>query len=195
MRNGPKSIYTITAPWDISKATWKIPWNHAGGDFDSLKAVAQGNYQDTITWEDYDVTAAVQQFVKNPSSNYGFLIKFDDADRRGIMVYSSQYTEIAKRPKLAITYNGTTAIAVSQEKEPYAANLRVLGKQIAWRNFQNRDVTIFLTDLRGRITPVGVCRSMQWYTFTVQRASGIYVISIKDNSSGALLLKQYHCFE
>ncbi len=110
MRNGPKTVFKVTSTWDEATANWKVPWSSEGGDYDESDPIANIAPDTTVgVWERFNVTETVKQFVADPSSNHGFLISFNDNDRRGIMVYSSQCEEANKdkRPKLIINGDGT----------------------------------------------------------------------------------------
>ncbi len=111
MRNGPKKVFQVKKEWSEATANWDTPWTGGGGDFDENSPLSSSSQKDTTVkeWERFDVTETVQEYVNNPSSNHGFLIMFDDNDRRGIMVYSSQCEEANKdkRPKLVINGDGT----------------------------------------------------------------------------------------
>ncbi len=112
MRNGPKEVFKVTKKWDEATANWKNPWAVEGGDFDESNPLSSSSQKDTTVgeWELFDVTEAVKQHVQNPAINFGFLIKFDDNDRRGIMVYSAQNEKADMRPKLEIIFNENTPI-------------------------------------------------------------------------------------
>lgn len=114
MRNGSKAVYAVTKAWDHASVTWKSPWSTEGGDFEAQSALGHTSADTTaLRWEKVDVTAAVKKWISNPSSNNGFIIIFDDYDRRGIMVYSSESKETAFRPKLVI--NGTDITGIIQK--------------------------------------------------------------------------------
>lgn len=102
---GEKQVHEITKNWGVSSVTWLTPWNKAGGDFDEEIIASNTNDQKQV-WEDFNVTELVEYFIDNPDSNYGFLVTLPDDPTIdfGSVSYSSEYTEISKRPKLTIYY-------------------------------------------------------------------------------------------
>jgi archaellum component FlaF (FlaF/FlaG flagellin family) len=60
----------------------------------------------------YNILATVQEFVKNPSANFG-LMAVNTKSSQEIDFASSEYATAAQRPKLTITYNGATAVMPS----------------------------------------------------------------------------------
>ena len=103
-------------------ATWYdttggVQWTSAGGDFDPTQnggaTVVTG---EAPTWNTYDVTAMVRQWVNDqtsspttiPAANLGLLIKADDetqVDGRSVSYAANDYVaDPTLRPKLAIVY-------------------------------------------------------------------------------------------
>jgi hypothetical protein len=102
---GKKEVHRITKDWGISSITWKAPWDSGGGDYDPIIEASNTNDQKG-KWEDFDVTDLVKEFIDNPSGNYGFIVKFldDPLIDFGSVSYSSEYSDISKRPKLTVYY-------------------------------------------------------------------------------------------
>lgn len=103
-------IHQATRFWS-SNSSWNlastgISWSNPGGDFNPVSMAAE-----KTTLFDYDLfklkTSVVQNWVDNPGTNYGMLIKAVNesaaASRRGYS--SNEYTgQFVFRPKLTIYY-------------------------------------------------------------------------------------------
>lgn len=101
--------------WDESTVTWMsadsgVAWDSVGGDY-SAENAAQTGYAPVSSWEDYEVTDIVQQFIDD-TPNYGFLIISDLTVGNTHRDYcSSEYTDAdSLRPKLTITYTSSGII-------------------------------------------------------------------------------------
>jgi len=57
----------------------------------------------------FDVLSAVKDFVKNSSTNFGFMI-VNTKKTQEVDYYSSEYTNAEQRPKLTITYDAATGV-------------------------------------------------------------------------------------
>ncbi len=77
--------------------------NDGGEYFEKTKM--KGFVNELEVWETFNVTDIIKDHISSPIKNYGFIIKYMDASvNTGTVSYSSEYTEIAKRPKLTIYY-------------------------------------------------------------------------------------------
>lgn len=102
---GLKEVCRIVKDWDASSVTWLFPWDNEGGDFDE-EVIASNTNDQKETWEDFEVTELVKCYIDSPDSNYGFLVTFPDDPTIdfGSVAYSSEYSDISRRPKLTIYY-------------------------------------------------------------------------------------------
>lgn len=179
MRNGWKSVYVVERKWHPATARWETPWANEGGDFDDSKPIAHSNSDTTVKrWEIFDVTETVKQFVQNPSSNFGFLLKFDDDDRRGIMVYSSESKETDKRPKLIVTCDSSTEINQKLYLMDYKVTfIHLNGPRMVYLPFKG-EYRIY--DLQGRIVASFTTQADKiWYKLPC--ITGINIISMQGN--------------
>ncbi len=94
--------------WDDSFPGNQIPFIKGGGNYDS-SLFSAGLLPVDTTWVTFDVTPAVKSFIKNPSKNFGFILK-DMETQRGYSYASSKNADIAKRPKLSLKYETTEII-------------------------------------------------------------------------------------
>lgn len=186
---GLGSILTpITSDWDINSVTWnKAKANTAwkvdtgGGDYDDSKAV-NITFVDPETWEEYDVTALVEEFYKNPGSNHGFLVRPKEGESCPGRFYISSEFEADKslHPKLTITYETTGIInSLSQKKfnNGITVSSSALGLKLAIPFSQ--PYTVILTDLQGRTVYTLQGDQAQTYTIPVRSlARGIYIFHV-----------------
>ena len=109
-------VYRLLRGWNETTATWNRPatgqtWAQAGAqgvgaDYNAT-LVAATNVQATGRWYSFDVTAAVQAWLTNPSSNYGLLLQANAATNTPNFeerFASREATDATKRPKLTIDY-------------------------------------------------------------------------------------------
>jgi hypothetical protein len=108
-------VYALQRAWDELSATWQRyatgnNWAGAGasgtGDQQSavlgqMTATSNGIYRINLNAAG---VAAVQQWVNDPSRNFGIIIK-DYAVSSGVDVSTSEASTAAQRPKLSINYN------------------------------------------------------------------------------------------
>ena len=104
----------------MGDATWShrfydtALWTNPGGDFD---AVASGSTLFQTTLQDDQLVipsspglvADVQSWLDNPATNYGWILKTDEADAGDVSAFSSR--ESNTPPALVVTYTGGTAAA------------------------------------------------------------------------------------
>jgi endonuclease/exonuclease/phosphatase family metal-dependent hydrolase len=110
------AVYQVTRPFQETQATWKIRktgynWVTQGGDLGTRIATVSvpTTAGAAVT---VDVTAVVQNAVKDPSSRWTRLEVLDvsAADSTSLREFhSSETTDTARRPKLVVTYGGTTS--------------------------------------------------------------------------------------
>ncbi|MBN1575530.1 MAG: DNRLRE domain-containing protein [Chitinispirillaceae bacterium] len=115
-KTGDYSVFKISRSWIEDEATWENasngqPWSKGGGDYVSKAIAKVTSWPRTNgkTWVPYDVLATVQEFVKNPTSNFGFML-VNTKSSQEINFASSENTKSEQRPKLTITYDGATAV-------------------------------------------------------------------------------------
>lgn len=95
--NGKKDIHKITADWSENTITWNNKPSHDN------TAISSHTSRTTVTWNDFEVTSVIKDIVQNNADNYGFYIIFPSKDY-GVKMRSSEYSDVAYRPKLTITY-------------------------------------------------------------------------------------------
>ncbi|NIR51954.1 DNRLRE domain-containing protein [candidate division KSB1 bacterium] len=111
--------------WYQSVATWRkrlsgVYWGTYGVGLDDIDAKStpedsQDWYDDYPIWKNYDITALTQKWVNGTADNDGVIPKsrdkffwatneddYTDGDEK--WVYSSEYSDASKRPKLVVTY-------------------------------------------------------------------------------------------
>jgi hypothetical protein len=102
-------------------ATWlntfypALPWTNRGGDFDpatsaSLLVGEAGLY----AWTGLGLTADVQSWLRQPGTDFGWLIQGEETDLNTARRFDSRENEVAAhRPLLTIFYSGLTASRVA----------------------------------------------------------------------------------
>ncbi|SCG67212.1 RHS repeat-associated core domain-containing protein [Micromonospora siamensis] len=104
-------VYKLKRNFTETKATWDTydgvnPWTTKGGDYDTAWKASFNGFTNDPEWETWDVTSAVDGWVKNAATNYGLLLRQRDevnATARA-MLLSSEGADPMLRPTLEVTY-------------------------------------------------------------------------------------------
>ena len=114
----------LALAFNETKATWNTydgvnAWTTAGSDYDTAWKASFNGFTNDPEWETWDVTGAVDGWVKSPASNYGLLLRQRDEVNQTAraMLLSSEGAEPMLRPTLEVTYLEQTA-----ESTYYAAS-------------------------------------------------------------------------
>lgn len=188
-------------PWEMTDydtkffnpATQESVITPGGCDFDHENLVI-ADYVDTNEWEDYDVTEIFKKMYNNQIPNYGFMIKQfvcikdTGVDRNpearmnsGKNYWSSEYTEIEKRPKLTVKYeqtsinpNNLTSILNNDIViKKSGGNLKIF---IPYEN----DYTATINDIKGRKLLSCEVKGEKWISLPITSiANGTHIINVK----------------
>ena len=131
--------YELLRPWNPDEVTWitatqGITWFVPGANDLGIDRLQQPTYTETVkapfTWYAWDVTEMAQNWVRDPGSNYGVIVKSwtygnevvhaeNDYDQQSVTLTispllngiggrrdfaASEYPELRRRPALYITY-------------------------------------------------------------------------------------------
>ena len=105
--------YRLTCDWGEMASTWNSPWTTPGGDFESTPdATAPKQPPSAVPcWYSFDVTSRVQQWINDPSGNYGWVIKCtDEYSHNQDQFYQSDAADAVHRPKLVIVTGTEPAV-------------------------------------------------------------------------------------
>ncbi|NLG50066.1 MAG: alpha/beta fold hydrolase [Chloroflexi bacterium] len=117
----PVSLHGVLRPWDVNQATWNsslagqswaVPGaNGAGTDYEP-SASAQRTLHAMNTWYGFNVTDLVKQWLAQPETNHGVLLRGGQASGWvGYKLASSEDGNMTIRPNLVITYAEATPTA------------------------------------------------------------------------------------
>ena len=111
----PVNLYGMIKPWSDMQATWisatnSVAWTVAGANSGGDRMITPADsvlMAQANTWYNLNVTDLVRQWVLNPASNKGMILKAGTAPNVGYGLRSSDYSSAPDyRPKLTITcYN------------------------------------------------------------------------------------------
>ena len=176
------SLFTYTRPWNVSTTTWNqadsgVMWTSPGGDF-KRDFVAWTPFADSLTWENFDVTLIVREFLQNPDSNFGFFLKtgYNNIERR---YYSSDYEVDSLRPKLTITTS--TAITNKFSKQGAANSIRVnsVSKVVSFYVPFEDDYVVSIVNTRGSQIYSALSSKMKSFSVSLKNSSaGIYMVRV-----------------
>ncbi|GEO11814.1 DNRLRE domain-containing protein [Segetibacter aerophilus] len=110
---------TNDATW-LQRVSPTLAWTTAGGDFSptvsaSVQSIAAGIGSPTaVTMQGVNVTADVQSWVANSSSNFGWILKANDETLEASVkrFVSKNSASTAQRPSLSVTYQATLPITL-----------------------------------------------------------------------------------
>ena len=97
----------LTTGWAENTATWKVPWTTAGGDFAATEAGSTHIMKaDEGSWKEVDITALVQAWVADPTSNRGVILRLLNATNNNTILRTStnNYWYPDYGAKLIVTY-------------------------------------------------------------------------------------------
>ncbi len=99
------SAHKVLTPWDEPTTTWNAPWGSAGGDFDATPAgTTTISGADAGSWITIDITPLVQEWVADPGSNQGLLLRAVGESLTRFNLASSEYWDPATMPFIRIEY-------------------------------------------------------------------------------------------
>ncbi|RLF52792.1 MAG: hypothetical protein DRN19_00345 [Thermoplasmata archaeon] len=102
-------IHKLLAPWKECGVTWYtrdgiMKWDHPGGDFGPALESVSFNSNGKIVFESEEISEVVQEWIRDPSSNYGFLLEDDTAPMGKLfIIYQADWNE-KLAPRLVVTY-------------------------------------------------------------------------------------------
>ena len=97
-------------PARMNDATWlhrffpSIPWTTPGGDFETVADAAPVSAVAGATWETEGMIARVQQWVDQPSTNFGWIAIGDERANRTAKRFDSREVTGATKPSLTVEY-------------------------------------------------------------------------------------------
>jgi RHS repeat-associated protein len=104
-------VHRLTRAFSETTATWNrasstTAWTTPGGDYDPAPMDNHGGLTNDPEWQFWDVRPAVRQWLADPSSNFGLLLKMHDEVPQSVrvMLLSSEGSEPMLRPTLEVTY-------------------------------------------------------------------------------------------
>lgn len=115
-------LYKLLKPWTEIGVTWNnsqagIRWSSEGAG--SIGKDREGTLLGSTTvnktsqWYYLDVTQAVQKWITNPQSNFGFILRGNNANQAEYNFASSNHTSAYLRPRLTINISGGTPVPTS----------------------------------------------------------------------------------
>ncbi|MFD6716865.1 DNRLRE domain-containing protein [Micromonospora chalcea] len=121
-------VHKLTRNFTETSATWNTydgtnAWTTAGGDYDTSWKASYNQFTNDPKWASWDVTTAADGWVKDPTKNFGLLLRQRDEvnqTARAVLL-SSEAQEPLLRPTLEVTYLEQTA-----ESTYYAASTPAL---------------------------------------------------------------------
>lgn len=117
-------VYSVLRPWLDTQASWQSAsgdsvWGKPGASdpgVDRSQVVYATSPVSTLsTWYSFDITALVAQWVADPVSNYGLLLRGSGSDSVSYSFASSNYPSVSVRPQLQVEYMVPTPAPTSTE--------------------------------------------------------------------------------
>ena len=195
--DGWYAAYKITnSSWvsQVTSTTYLKPWNNKGGDYTGEGADTM--YQTLETgWFEFGITSHVQDFVNEPSKNYGVMLSvamdnpnhlYLNSDPRVDTVaqvgkfHSMKVMDVSLRPQLVVTYDtDPTGTAIAQKKGCAHFRIRHADGRILVQVSNNKVNMVRVSDVRGR--EIAVCAipgGNKWVSIPVKILPGAYLVSV-----------------
>lgn len=205
-------LFTIAKPWKESEITWfnadhNTLWEdldpdakffntttqdtvkHLGGTDFNPEIIGSALWGEYNTWEHFTCTEAMKTIIKNQNTFHGFMLKmrlspFDEhIIFAGRNYYSSEYSEVDKRPKLTIEY-ATSSINSSYLKSGVLRGLRLINANGILKLFiplyLNYQVSIH--NIHGRQIYSFRDHGEKWFTLPIKLRPGMHIVKIKSPS-------------
>ena len=103
--------HALSRGFDEAAATWNnadatTAWTKPGGDFDTASLGTPVSISGTAAWQNLDVSSAVKDWLTNPGSNHGLLVKAADESTQNqrVTFASNESSTATQRPRLVVTY-------------------------------------------------------------------------------------------
>jgi hypothetical protein len=99
------TVHQVLSAWDEPTTTWNAPWAAAGGDYDpTVVGSTTISAADAGRWVTIDITPLVQQWVADPSTNLGLMLRATGESWTRFNLASSEYWDDSVRPYIHIEY-------------------------------------------------------------------------------------------
>lgn len=169
-------------------ATWTMrlypatAWATSGGDFTAAASATSnvGAQNTSPTWTSTQMATDVQNWVANPASNFGWLIKSNETGSKNVKRFSSlEGGTVAQRPTLSVTYtSGTLPVTLINVNAAETDK----GVKISWQTQSEFNNAYFIVEHSrdginfssiGKVTGAGTTNTPRAYDFLHQAvASG-----------------------
>ncbi len=107
-------IEKITSDWDENTVTW----NNQPTVSKNNRILLPTSKSETENYENIDITDLVQEMIKNPNENFGFMISMKRKTHyRRLMFASSDHKNKRSHPKLVITYEKNNSEALKENSD------------------------------------------------------------------------------
>jgi len=185
--NGPRTLFKLTKQWSQKEASWdkasaSTTWAKKGGDYNT-SPVAKLKDTNFVQWEHFDVTQAIIDFQKSPSSNYGFLLKFDSytPNHNVLYVSSEDKDSVQNRPKLTITIEETTGIGHARVSENNRIRIAQNNGLVKLFLPFSGNTQVIITDMRGkRVATFTVSANNGWISMPGAISSGMHIFTVQN---------------
>jgi len=188
-QEGKCKAFKLTTKFTENSVNWQIPWKTLGGDYDPSKVEGEVTVR-RVGDEGYNnipVTKAVQDFVKNPALNNGFLLIFfpdQNSEKLTRKIYLSEYSIASYRPYLNVTYSGTPII--KKDNTVYSPNIIKITQKdgmLVLKGFSQSIHQIEIYSVQGKrianyMHPISSNSSQVSVPFS---KSGVFIVTIKDD--------------
>lgn len=179
----------------VTGTTYLKPWNKKGGDYTGEGADTIYN-ADITGWFEFEITSHVQDFVNEPSKNYGVMLsvamdnpnhlylnsdpRIDTVAQMG-KFHSMKVSDVSLRPQLVITYDtDPTGSVTAQKLSGVKFKVRQANGMIQLWVPDIKKYSVRVSDVRGReIATCNLHKSNEWVSVPVRLLPGAYLVSVK----------------
>jgi hypothetical protein len=185
-------LYQLSQKWDENGANWtkrnrSANWNTAGGDYVKPE-IATYQYDGQFNgWFTFNVTKAVNEMIKNPATNFGFMVLIKDMNPGSIdemynvyaYFHSSEAADAGLTPRLVIKKTGTSVVEKQHANNSFQVKLIGNLLQLDLAEKYGNNVTITITDIAGKtVSRQKLEKSGNTFIIPLPFSSGVYCISV-----------------
>lgn len=143
----------------------------------------------TTGWIKFDVTELIQDLVRNPKTNYGFVVDcINDIPNNSIGQFSelNSMRLLPKRPKLTIRYDSETSAVNGSSNHITATEVKLKTEQLQIESSISDNVTISIFTSKGEmiksLKSLSITSGLNTVALQQRLTPGFYIISISGNS-------------
>lgn len=178
-------VFKASKEWNEMEATWFKAsssdwWSDEGGDYNNSMITSFEAPSNAVNkWQEFDVTDAIQEFIKSPNDNYGFHL-YMNVTMVTYEYVSSESSKKDKRPKLTIEYDATDIMTHSQLKSN-GIKIKKINDEYQISVPFNDKTTVSIYGVNGKmLTKFDIASSKKTHAIPLSLNPGIHLVKVQN---------------